>query len=168
MGDVGDCWSRESPFLRPCDAPGLVSPGLHHHGWPQELEAQVHLDQSLAGVFLSTSSTILVLLKTPSCTARIVASPRLLISLQSATSNDPAWRSWNMPAATFNCFSLLGLGILATSISRPASLSNCGLTTKKNNFIFSILYTFYRLRIYVSTARIPIKNMYITERTEGF
>ena len=64
------------------------------------------------------------LLKTSFCTACIVASRRLSIILQSATSNDPAWSSWNMPAANFNCFTLLGLGILATSIMPPTSLSN--------------------------------------------
>ena len=88
-------------------------------------------------VFVLTSSTSPHRLKEPSCTAHTVASWRFSSSLQSATSSDPAWRVKNMPGWNFSCSILLGLGILATNISPPASDSNWGSTTKKKIILFS-------------------------------
>ena len=81
-------------------------------------------------VCLSTSSTRPVLLKTPTCTACIVASRRLSISLQSAISSDPAWRVMEHASRKLQLLHLVGAGDLG--VSPPASDSNCRSMTKEN------------------------------------
>ena len=142
VGNVPSCTLAMPPVL---SVHGFITKVVYDHKDRRHRFTWVSLSLE-SKVCLSTSSTRPVLLKTPSCTARIVASRRLSISLQSAISSDLAWRSWNMPAANFNCLTLLWLGILATSISPPASDSNCGSMTKKKKFIFQFYTQFYRLR----------------------